>query len=301
MASLRSFKIYSGKKILDYRLGEQLNLKEIRIFFQKEYIIKKIWSGPRHVLGVLAKEDKTYFLKLSTSEGISIVTKNEYHWNEYFNKHRPKDIPFNVPKNYDCGIYQDKYFYLITDYLNGIPLGNIAEYIPKIILFSEFIQNMSGTKSDYQEKFLKKARNWFSDIPADVRKKFNIFKLLEIVEKGVNNLSPKVRHGDFAPWHIIKLSDNKLGLIDGEHFLLNGVENYDICYFIQRVFSVLKNPKLAEDIYAKLSQRNYHSHKLQVVLAARAIGGFLDESLKNRPDYKLAEGFKDLVLKRVIR
>lgn len=95
---------------------------------------------------------------------------------------------------------------------------------------------------------------------------------------------------------MIKLPDKKIGLIDGEHSLANGVEGYDICYFIQRVFSVLKNPYIAESIYSELLARGYKTDKLRTVLAARAIGGFLDESLRDEPDYTVADNFKDWVM-----
>src|SRR3972149_11187486 len=115
---LNSFKVRSNGKILDYRSGEKLNLSKIKSFFQSSYNVKKIWHGSRHVLGILTKNNVNLFLKLSTSEGISIVAKNEFNWNNYFNKYFPKNLTFSVPKNYESGLYQDKYFYLITDYFN---------------------------------------------------------------------------------------------------------------------------------------------------------------------------------------
>lgn len=301
---MKSFKIRSGKKILDYRLGENLDLGKIRDYFQKSYKVQKLWQGARHVLGILTKGNQTYFLKLSTSEGISVVTKNEYNWNNCFNKYFPNDFRFRVPKNYDSGLYKKKYFYLITDYFDGKLICDINEDathlitdIEEIILFSELIQQMPrGEAGDFKQKFTDKVNKWFNDIPVDVRKKFRIDTLLKIMEEGVNELISRPRHGDFAPWHIIKLGDNKLGLIDGEHFLPNGVENYDICYFIQRVFSVLKNPAIAKEIYSQLLKGGYDKDKLKVVLAARAIGGFLDESLASKPDYQFAKSFKDWVI-----
>lgn len=110
--------------------------------------------------------------------------------------------------------------------------------------------------------------------------------------KGVSDLKAKPRHGDFAPWHLIKLKDGQLALIDGEHALKNGVELYDIGYFIQRVFSVLKNPKLAQDILNLLAHQGFDIKKLRCILAARTIGGFLDESLAHTPDYSFADQFR---------
>ncbi len=309
---LNSFKIRLGNKIFDYRLGEDFFLKKIKSFFQKIYQVKKLWKGPRHVLGILIKNNQIYFLKLATSEGISVVTQNEYYWNNYFNNYS-EDIRYLVPKNYDSGLYENKYFYLITDFFDGKLLcetrrgyqkaSNLVKYIPQIIELSEIIQqlprvNFADDKYEdvnYKVRFLSKTRNWFSDIPAGVSKKFNIESLLEIAEKGICELSSRPRHGDFAPWHIVKLPDKILGLIDGEHALPKSVEGYDICYFVQRTFSVLKNPHIAKDIYSRLKEKGYQKDKLKVVLAARAIGGFLDESLSEKSDYKYAKGFQDWV------
>lgn len=305
---LNSFKVRSGEKILDYRSGEKLNLSKIKSFFQTNYNVKKIWQGSRHVLGILTKDKMDFFLKLSTSEGISVVTKNEYNWNNYFNQYFPKNLPYLVPKNYESGTFENKYFYLITDYFKGKLLcdvdgtykdsNSLVEYIPQIIELAELIQKMPGSDNDYKMRFISKVNMWFSDIPVNVSKKFKIKMLLDIIEKGVDDLLSRPRHGDFTPWHLIKLPDQRLGLIDGEHFLTNGVEGYDICYFIQRVFSVLENPDLAKRIYIKLIDKGYDKNKLQIVLASRAIGGFLDESLREKPDYKSASNFKDWVLGR---
>lgn len=93
----------------------------------------------------------------------------------------------------------------------------------------------------------------------------------------------------------MKLKDNSLGLIDGEHARVDGVENYDICYFIQRVFSIVKNLDIANSIVEELLKRGYEKEKLKPVLAARAIGGFLDESLAPNPDYSYAAKFTTFV------
>ena len=98
---------------------------------------------------------------------------------------------------------------------------------------------------------------------------------------------------------MIILKNNKLGLIDGEHAMSQGVEGYDICYLIQRLFSVLKNKKIARELYSILLKKNYSKEKLQVMLCARVIGGFLDESLSPSPNFEIAEEFKNWVLNLV--
>lgn len=306
--NLKSFKIRSGNKILDYRLGEKFDLNEIKTFFQEDYEVKKIWQGPRHVFAILIKKELIYFLKLSTSEGISIVTKNEYEWNNYFNIYFEIKSSYRVPKNYVSGLYKEKYFYLVTDYFGGKPLcplnasikesNGLIKYIPFIVDLSELIQKLPNIKfNNFQNtKFIDKVNNWFGDIPINIQNKFKIGSLLNIVERGIKDVSLVPRHGDFTPWHMIKIKNSGLGLVDGEHAQAYSVENYDICYFIQRVFSVLKNPRLAKEIYARLLKRNYKRKKIKTVLAARAIGGFLDDYIASEENYLFAKNFKDWVI-----
>lgn len=310
---LDSFKVRSGKRILDYRLGEDLNLKEVKLFFQNSYRVKKLWQGPRHIHGILEQKNKKYFLKLATSEGISIVTKNEYRWNDYFNKYSLSN-KYLVPKNYGSGLFKSRYFYLITDFFTGQLLCEtrsdydeasvLIDYLPQIIELFEVIQQLplvnfedNVYEKDYKMRFLNKTQNWLKDIPASISKRFEVISLMAIVEKGVGRLSGKPRHGDFAPWHLTKLPNKRLALIDGEHALSESVEDYDICYFIQRVFSVLKNPSIAKEFYLQLKEKGYQEENLKTVLAARAIGGFLDESLVEKSDFKYAASFKNWVEK----
>lgn len=304
---LNSFKVRSGLRLVDYRLGGSLDLQKVETYFQaKGYQVSNLQNSGRHITGILTKVGTTYFLKLSTSEGISVVTKNEFKWNNNFSNHFP-NTEYRVPKNYDSGLFDGRYFYLITDYFDGKLLckfrsssedvDQLVEYIPQIIQLSEIIQGLSTVEGDYQKKFINKVKAWFNDIPADIRQKYNVVSLLEIVEQGVSCLQKKPRHGDFAPWHIFQLSDGAIGLIDGEHALVDGVEYYDICYFIQRVFSVLRKPDIAKKIYLELEKREYKINDLRTVLAARAVGGFLDESLSGKPNYVYADSFKDWILR----
>lgn len=308
MENLKAFQIRVKNKILDYRLGNELDLNKIRDFFQKKYRVIKIWSGGRHVLGILKKGNNKLFLKLATSEGISVVTQYEYKWNEQFNKLLPRKISnFWVPQNKDYGEYK-KLFYLITDKFEGKLLAerpgrtktlkNLQNSLPSIIQFSELIQGLDidqiadNEDPNQQQWFLSKTKLWYLDIPENIREKYKIMDLLKIVDEGLPKLQRRTRHGDFTPWHLVNLRDGGLGLIDGEHAKSSSVEYYDIGYFIQRVFSVLRNPSLAQNILTTLTKKGYDSEKLKVILAARAIGGFLDESLTKKADYQCSNKFK---------
>ena len=305
--NLGAFKIKVGKKVLDYRLGNNLNLDDVRNFFSRKFKVKKLWQAPRHVLGELEKSDKNLFLKLSPTEGIGAVTKNEYNWNEEFNSQiKRSNSNYWVPKNYDCGLYQNKLFFLITDKLEGEFLAKepvkskisqtFIASLPKVIAFSQLIQSLKvknrGQRGGHHEIFLNKTKSWLTDIPYPIQNKYALKELYKIVEGNTEYLKAKQKHGDFTPWHIIKLESGQLALIDGEHALKNGVELYDIGYFVQRVFSVLKNPKLAGDILNLLRDKGLDIQKLRCILAARAIGGFLDESLAPAPDYSYADNFR---------
>ena len=309
--NLGAFKIRVGQKVLDYRLGANLNLDDVRNFFSRKYTVKKLWQGPRHVLGEVEKSDKKLFLKLSTTEGIGVVTKNEYNWNEEFNSQiKRSNSDYWVPKNYDCGFYKNKLFYLITDRLEGEFLAKtpVASKIsqtfiaslPDVIAFSQLIQSLKAKNPDqkgiHHEIFLNKTKSWLDEIPNDIQTKYDLEELHKTVEKGVSDLEARPKHGDFAPWHLINLEDGQLALIDGEHALKNGVELYDIGYFIPTVFSVLKNPELAKDILNLLDDQRFDIKKLRCILAARAIGGFLDESLAHTPDYSYADKFRKWII-----
>jgi len=116
------------------------------------------------------------------------------------------------------------------------------------------------------------------------------------VEQGAEKLEKKTRHGDFVPWHMMLFENGRLGLFDGEHAMSDGVEYYDMCYFIHRVFSVLEQPEFAKEILAALVARGYDIEKLRVVLAARGIGGFLDRYLTNDSKFDIDDDFAEWVL-----
>ena len=312
---MKAFEIKASGKSLDYRVGKKLDLADVRAFFERKYEVLKIWEGGRHVLGEINNGGQDLFLKLATSEGISEVTKVEYRWNETFNKQAGRKFSFWVPINFDCGLYKNKFFYLVTDKFEGrLLVGKpkaqkaevIVDYIGLIIDFCEFIEKLKFKdlaerfygELDYKDFFVSKSRSWMDAVGDDVKRKYELQNLFEIVKNGSRDLEMRPRHGDFAPWHIFMLSEGKFGLIDGEHALAGGVENYDICYFIQRVFSVLEAPDVAQLILDELMTRNYKIKKLRKVLAARALGGFLDESFNKQANYYFAIKFKDWVLNK---
>ncbi len=299
---MKAFDINIGGKIFDYRLGKRLDQKEVEIFFQKKgYFIEKYLSYPRHLCALISKNDNVMFMKLSTSKGISAVTENEAAWNDYM-KIQAHPTGVLVPKIHDRGYYNNLFFYMITDYLDGPhPTASVVlANTDRIIDLTEKIMSLKLTPlpadsyhqgKNHLEKFLNKTKAHFGSVPNEIKNTYKLKNLLRLIEANVQNLSCRPRHGDFSPWHLIFDKNNRLCLIDGEHAMSQGVEYYDIAYFIQRAFSVWKKPEIAKKIYGELTKRSYDTKKLKTVLAARAIGGFLDESLAPNPDYEMHEEF----------
>lgn len=296
---MKAFKIKINNRFFDYRIGEKLNLREVKTFFEnKNYKITKFINSLRHIGAVLGGD---LFLKLSTSKGVSIVTENEASWNDtVFNK-----LP--VPKIHDRGYFKNDYFYMITDYVNGqISTPEIIkDKLDEIVNLSEKIMSLKipllpaddyNPGYDHREKFINKVQSHLESIPKQIRQKYHLEELFQLIKTGALIIKCRPRHGDFAPWHLIINTQSPATdfyLIDGEHAMSQSVEYYDIGYFIQRVFSVWKKKEIAKKVYQKLIKRNYDKNKLKTILLARAIGGFLDEFLTGKPAYKIHEDFKN--------
>ncbi|MBI4091839.1 MAG: phosphotransferase [Candidatus Levybacteria bacterium] len=305
---MQAFKIKKNGRILDYLKTEIIDLDKIRAHFSKKFEVKDIRQPGRHIIANIIKGGKKYILKLASTEGIGARTESEALWNKEFNKYSKSDI-FRVPKNLDEGYYQGLYF-LIIEKFNGPHLstlrgGNniVDEYIEKIIDFSEHIQtlplnipvNDAIEESDAGKWFVAKSKSWYVNIDSDVVNKYNVDRLLQIVEAGASKLAEKPRHGDFTPWHMIALENGGIGLIDGEHAHSQGIEYYDIAYFIQRLFAVIDRRDQAEKILDELKKRKYGMAKLKTVLASRAIGGFNDEFMAPVPNYEKAQEFSEFI------
>lgn len=312
---MKAFEIKVNGKVLDYRIAGSLDLDEVRKFFQEKYVIKNLRQEGRHVLGILEHNGKEVFLKLATTEGISQISKIEFNWNEQVYKYLKENYKFSVPQNIDSGFYKDNLFYFIAKYLDGELLAKgphpdekfnelNTEDLIRIIELSELIQTFNidslsdKDSQNYLDYFKEKTLSWFTDIPENLRNEYRLNELMELIETGSKTLEEKPRHGDFAPWHLMNLQNGKLALIDGEHAMKNGVEYYDICFLIERIFVVLENPNLAKKIFEILVERKYDVKKLKILLASRVIGAFLDSSIyfETTPDFTSAEKFKNWVL-----
>ncbi len=306
-----AFKVTQNGQTYDYRLGEILSIEEIRAFFTQNFTVKSLEQGARYVTGVLNANNQDLMLKVSTTPGTSITLQNEFKWNQEYNISSTNNN-YKVPKNIHSGDFQG-HFYLITEKVEGELLGSVTGFtlhqdfnllIGQVVDFAEYIMSLtimsvgkpdSVTGNTPQELFLNKTTSWFEAIEENIRNQNNIDSLLEIVKGGFTQLVEKPRHGDFTPWHILKTTDG-LAVIDGEHGMSHGVENYDLAYLIQRIHSVSSNPNVALAVYQDVAGRGVDKAKLKTVLAARAIGGYLDAFLADKTDFINENAFRDWVL-----
>lgn len=309
---MKAFQVKKNGQTFDYRVPATLDLEGVKGFFEKSYSIIELGQSGRHIIGILNDGTKDLFVKLATTPGISITTQNEFHWNEEFNKNEANPN-FNVPKNVTSGEY-DGLFYFIAEKLDGKLFANERNFqltkdfenaIPQILDFSEYImaKNISNIgrpdaieATNPQDWFIKKTQSWLEAIPDEARKTNHVEGLLDAVKDGTVQLETKPRHGDFTPWHIMQLPDENLALIDGEHAMSNGVELYDIGYLIQRVHTVSNHPDFAEKIYNQAIKKGHNKNKLKTIMAARAVGGYLDASLAEKQEFKKENNFRDWTL-----
>ncbi|MDP3940780.1 MAG: hypothetical protein Q8Q49_00575 [bacterium] len=309
-----AFLIKKDDALLDYWTPGKLDLAEVTSYFQKNYRVENLFEQGRHITGILHEEDETYFLKLATSPGISILTQNEAEWNKSVSTQASKTDTITIPHVYEAGYFQKKFFYYISEYLQGELLcshtdtrnqsallpefENIVQAAELVTTFS-FVpseSNLYAKSENHTSYFKDRALRWLNGIPEQIRSDYRVTELTGVVDSGAGSLDKRTRHGDFTPWHMMKLGGGKLGLIDGEHALPHGVEYYDIAYFIQRVFVVLQNPDVAKQMVVLLLSKGYDKEKLRTVLAARGVGGYLDVSLSGpEADFSLANEFQNFV------
>jgi hypothetical protein len=307
-----AFKVVSNGQTYDYRISENLNLDEVKAFFEKDFAVSDLKQTGRHVTGVLNDGTRDSFIKLSTTKGVSLLNQNEFKWNEEFNK-EGESPEFRVPKNVSSGEYNGL-FYFLAEKLDGEILSSIPGFelddsfqnlIPKLLDFADYVMSKEVlgvgkpdivTGNTPQEWFVNKTKAWFEATPEAIRIENNVGSLLEIVTSGASGLVTKPRHGDYTPWHIMKLRTGGLGLLDGEHAMSEGVELYDIAYLIQRVHTISNRPDVATKIFEEAKSRGFEVGKLKTVLASRGIGGFLDAHLANKTDLSNENNFSDWVI-----
>lgn len=311
------FLVTKDGKQYDYREGHELPVESVTTELNaRGYAVKKLELLSRHYTGVVIKDDTEYFIKVATSIGMSVVTEHDARWNRLVaEKVRSQKLLFSVPIPHDTGYLLGDYFFMVTDFINGkllvnypfdTNLGLLEKHWQKVVDIALSIEGLqlseelirpeaSGMTSE--ERYLRKTQSHFDTIPDTVREKYDLDTVLTFVKMHLSTAQQSTAHGDFTPWHLFVDEKENFTLIDGEHASTQAPENYDVGYVIQRVYSVLKNPKLAKKMLQKALDQGVDGDRLQVILAMRAIGGFLDESLAPNPDYTFHKEFVEQIVR----
>ena len=302
-------KLFTTADGKDYRTAGTIDLTDIKRFLKnKGYVVLELEQLWRHVTGKLKKEEGLFFFKMATTEGVAERTKNEFAWNEEFNKRADNQKqPFLISKNRENGYYKGTLFYFISDFFEGEylatkyprdkkDLGNWLEKIATAALFVQSLPEMDLPKNESSRRKLsesgmtkaeymhQKASKWAESFETDVS------ALLGVISDAGQSIKIATSHGDFVPWHMRKIEGGKFGLVDGEHATSVGVKYYDAAYFYHRVYTALEEPNFAKQFLKILKTQLNEEEKellleeLKPVLAQRCIGGFFDAKNEEKKD-----------------
>ena len=311
---LKSFQISNGVNSYDYRLPGKINPSQLKQYFTKLGCTRIKFSPPtsRHLTGQLCHPVfGLVFLKLSTSPGMDITTRNEL---DFYRAVTNQDRTF-CPRVISSGSAVGRFYYL-SELLPGellvsapspaADITKLQQNLDQVFSLANAVSRLTpwfGTldqlKINSAERFESKWRAWYSDIPQSIKKKYNLAVVAKEITHLQLNLSTTPRHGDFAPWHFMLLPGGVLKLFDGERAMSESPAGYDLAFLIQRVWSVLAKPQLAHEIYhLATTQTLLPKVSFRACLLARSLGGFLDESLVVSPSYTRHQAFSAWVLSR---
>lgn len=320
---------FINKDETNYRQEARLELSVVAKSLSKIGIqavsLNQFW---RHVTGEVIWNTQKYFFKMATTEGISAKTQNEVRWNNFINSQN-FDLGISVPKIKHTGFLNGLFFYL-AEFVDGealiLPsqkddaqkLNIIEDMLEQITNFTAQLQNLGlnkietanqillsteDFKTSNDDKNLEMSQNYLAKIKSWVlsedQMQISLEPLLNMVEENIEFWTYCVNHGDFTPWHIMRTTEHKLYLIDGEHADLKP-DFYDISYFYHRTFTKLENPELANKFlhlsYSKLlpAKQNLFQEIFPSVLASRIIGGFFDAYNDKVTDLKFHVEIKKL-------
>lgn len=305
------FTVEINGQVQDYRIGHTLAEPAIWKFFQlKGYKIENLNFTGRHYVGKLLKNNTPYFLKLATSLGQNALLENEVAWCRQISTRIADNDLFEIPKILEAGNFQN-FVFGVFQFFEGYELVSLAEKTinnlfvanaEKIVDIADFLAKIKIDKLPLDDRignpqafFVFKTQQWrqAAKFPPDMTEKIN--QAADFVSAKAQILKFCPRHGDFAPWHL-QLNNGKFGLFDAEHASIFGVETYDLAFLIQRIFSELQNPEVADFFVKKAIKKGIERQKFKITLLSRAIGGFLDESLKPNPVFLFHRLFLDWAL-----
>lgn len=283
-------------------------------------VITQEW---RHLTAFGKFKDKAAVFKLASTKATSVHTKNEFCWNNIVEKlSTSRNLSFSVPKNYTSGNYKSLFYFIMEKFpgdplikrgetfsVKKVPLNLIARTTSNIFSLTfcksekEYINKLykkKKTKLDIKEKLMESSIEWASQVP------LNLNSYLKIIEES-KNLRTAPAHGDFVLRQMFKLSNTKLGIIDGELSGLEGPRYYDVAQFYLRT-RVDHGARMLANRYLVLLNRllprkdkSTFWYELKPVLIQRYIGNLW--GAKNHPDQleKLEALGKEILANKILK
>lgn len=277
------------KQVVDLLNKKDLLCTEIIQDEQKNHNIYKVFSSERN---------KSFFLKVSRNKKASLLLNNQYVWSKQIASKIPENAQFLVPMIIDHGFINDQYFWLLTEYIQGVPfakfqgtvskiqVSNPESYLEKIANLIKFLQvieikGLSGidtrlgklqntSRLAMLEKSISMSRN-FTPFLADQ---------LQIINSNYHDLGRATNHCDITDINLIVTSDDKIALIDAELGGAVSFRYYDVAEFYNRIYTRACRPDLAKTFLKLFIKKLKKSQKIKFLnnflclCALRSIGNF---------------------------
>ncbi len=305
-----NFKTATGN---NFGAGEKLNHVELQNFVSSDLgyeIVGDFEDNARHVTAIVKNKEtgKSYFFKVSTTEGISERQDNEIAFNEIVQQVITSGSPLSLSlRSLDIirsGKYKDSLTFYISEqlpsegFLNHIDTTLYPEILKKLAVINvelakhtdlltdknrlelkvngKLPEKVSDSAKRYYEKSLKFAQESGEDLAA----------VLELV-KGYEKMDRfGLNHYDLKPDNIFVGvgEDKKIILTDGENASARTPWLFDVAHLFHKLYTKTGSSELAytylKNVYELLdaSDKDYFKSSFTTMLATRLIGGFWEYS-----------------------
>lgn len=210
------------------------------------------------------KGNKKYVFKLA-NDNFCRELSNEIWWNTTLTRLIETNPATNLrpPAVFYTGPnwYIGEYFHgspLMSDSHNNSEAAACAQNLADILVWLDGIalQPATSEKPIYEDSHSAPYTNLWNKVDGWMERPLSsglitqdhIDKARKLIDRYRPNILPSLQHGDFVPWHMYYLENNKIGLIDGEHASLVRPRYYDLAYLYTRLCTRLESFTVAVKI-----------------------------------------------------
>lgn len=269
---------------------------------RKGYKILNTVSDTGRNLGLRVEKDgMLFFAKVNLTKHPELIANDLWFCDEV---NRRPDLPVRAPR-----IFEHSDHWYVSEFLEGELLapslnarpGAIAATLPLLVeilvAFDQIKVDRAGeplygeTESAPYTNLLKKVDGWMkTPLQSGLIDQQTINRAKALIERYRSEVKPGFQHGDFVPWHIMKLVNGQRVLFDGEHASALKPRFYDLCYAYTRFFTRSKSkPEAKQLLSAFVSRTGSESllSELLPVMTLRSLGMHADATADlKRIDYR---------------